>query len=470
MPNDQVIQRPSVEILGWDGNVVQIEPDVLDAAWMATFSRAASSDAAKAWVAELLEITLAHEAKHHTRSRARRKADHDTFVGAIGAFSSDLLRHSVNKDAQGFMYRSADKDNLAATLVSHTSFTQLVKFWVGMGLMEKTGHLHFVDSMADDQAGNYRKVRRFRATPAFLELAARHGITPETVRDHFETSHRHVNVVQVRAKKAGNKAAPSRAKLIKQKGAAYEAQCERVRRLNALMAGHSYSLDDTPMVRRVFNCGDRPGFNFNLGGRFYCSSEHNWMEMSKERRALILIDGEETVEVDVRASYLTILYGRCGKVMNNNYDPYTVTGYPRDIVKKVVVAAIGSGKMPKKWPKGFNTEHKREQEDGCQPKDRYKLKDIVQSLLDHHPVLTCLESDRLDWANLQYEEAECFLAAMLELHEEHGIPSLPVHDSLIVRRRDIGLAIKALAGAYEARLGVQPVMSIPDSVMDEIAA
>lgn len=441
--------------------------DILNAAKMATFDRAPSSDMAKAWVSAIVDTTLAHEAIHHPRKRARKKADIPSFEGAVGAFAFDLLRQSANQASQGFMYRSSDRTDNGASLVSSVYFDQLVLFWPEMGLMDRTG---YIDAKHDFDGGEiplYRRARRFRATAQFLALALEHGLTPETVKEHFDVSHRHANVVQVRATKGADPSNPTKGNMIKQKGAAFEAECERVRRLNKYMAEHDYSLSDVPMLRRVFNCGDRPDFDFNLGGRFVCSSEDNWMGVKKEERALIQIDGQETVEIDVRASHLSILYGWCGQRLSNNEDPYAVGEYPRVIVKKIIVAAIGGGKMPRRWPKGFKDE--LETEHGLNPK-HYKLKDVNEAILARHPVLNQLKKGKLDWANLQFEEAECFMSAMMELHEQYGIPSLPIHDSLIVRTGDVGKSVDILRGAYRSRLGFEPTITLPFKPMARDAA
>ncbi|WP_170481220.1 hypothetical protein [Ruegeria arenilitoris] len=433
--------------------------DILNNAKMATFDRSPRSDAAKAWIDAIQTLTLAHEATSHPRKRARRRTDHLSFSQAVGALAADLLRHSANEESHGFMYRSADREELASTLVSSDNFEKLTTFWTELSLMERTGYIDARDDFEGARVPFYRRARRFRATSSFLDLASNHGVEPKAVKDHFEVSHRHANVVQVRASKGADQFNAERGKLIKQKGEGYRVQCDRVRRLNQLMSGHEYNLSDTPMVRRVFNCGDRRGFDFNLGGRFYGASDDNWMEMPKEERARIRIDGEETTEIDVRASHLSILYSISGESPDRTTDPYSIEGIHRDIIKKVIVTAIGSGKLPSQWPKGFKENFKSEY--GWAPEKRHKLKDITEAISKKHPVLLKLRKGELDWANLQFEEAECFFATMMRLHNESEVPSLPVHDSLIVRVRDAAYAANCLRDAYEERLGFRPHVDIP---------
>ncbi|WP_170790269.1 hypothetical protein [Ruegeria lacuscaerulensis] len=433
--------------------------DALNNARMATFDRSPSSDAAKAWIGAIQALTLAYEAKKHPRKRARRRADHLSFSEAVGAFAADLLRHSANEESRGFMHRSADREELTSTLVSSDNFEKLVKYWTELSLMEMTGYIDARDDFEGARVPFYRRARRFRATRFFLDLATDHGVEPQTVKNHFEVSQRHANVVQVRAAKGADQSNAGRGKLIKQNVDRYRGECDRVRHLNQLIANHEYNLSDTPIVRRVFNCGDRRGFDFNLGGRFYGASDDNWMDMPKAQRARIRIDGEETTEIDVRASHLSILYSILGKSPDRTTDPYSIEGIHREVVKKVIVTAIGSGKLPSRWPKGFKEEF--EVQHGWAPQKRHKMKDITEAILKKHPVLLELKKGELDWANLQFEEAECFFTAMMSMHNEDQVPSLPIHDSLIVRVRDAGYAANCLRDAYEKRLGFRPHVDIP---------
>ena len=53
------------------------------------------------------------------------------------------------------------------------------------------------------------------------------------------------------------------------------------------------------------------------------------------------IGGEEVVEIDINASYLTILHGMAGYPLPNRDDLYAIGGYNRTIVKAWITATIG---------------------------------------------------------------------------------------------------------------------------------
>jgi hypothetical protein len=62
----------------------------------------------------------------------------------------------------------------------------------------------------------------------------------------------------------------------------------------------------------------------------------------------------------------------------------------------------------------------------------YPLKMIRQKALDKFPVLKTWGERKGAWAELMYHESVAVVSTMLRLKREHGIPSLSVHDSLIV--------------------------------------
>ena len=450
---------PEVKVNGAEGQTYTVSRDALNKAKMATFDRTTISPKAEAWVYDIVAATLAFEAENTLRSRARREKDLASFGNACGAFAHDLLLHSGHEASLGFMFRSLNRAELSFSLVSSTHFEQMIEAWLRLGWLEYAGHI----DAKDDWEGKslkfgYSRTRRYRATELFLAKAQRFGIASASIKDHFQLSHRHADVIQLRNKKENAAGRSSRGKAVRGKGPKFDICQDQVKRLNKLMQDYDYSLSEPPAVRRLFLCADRPGFDFNLGGRFHCISSDDWMAKPKQERNCILINGQTTFEIDVRASHLSILYALCGERIDLEQDPYELGDYPRDIVKKVVVAAMGNGGLPNRWPKVFNKEYREEH--GCPPRDRYKLKDLAKAIRTQHPVIDQLQTDQLDWANLQFEESECFLETMLKLHDE-GVPSLPVHDSIIVRKSDIGLAISTLSDAYKVRFGFKPWLSNP---------
>ena len=429
--------------------------DQLEAAKIAEFISVPKTAEAKCFVSELEKRTLEFENEFAPRPRQRRASDAKKFRGAVGAFAADLICHASNHDASGFLYRSANREALADTLVSSRSFDQLVRYWQSMGLLEATGYIH-VKLTFDGERTNivdFARARRFRATDLLLALAESHSVTPESIADHFEKDLTLVLEVIVRAEKrsVGGQKIPS--PNIRVSGIRYEAEAQRVRELNRYLRTSGFDLSDPPRVYRLFNRGDAKGFDFNMGGRLYCSSDHNWQDMPFAQRSKITWQGEPTVELDVRSSHLFILSVLRKQPIQIGKDPYQFPGIERDVAKGLIVAILGNGSVPKRWPKEMNQKYLAK--NGLALSKKYKLSEVVEKLRARYPFLDTVEKGKLDWARLQYEESECFVEAMLDLGSR-GVAVLPVHDSLIVAKRHCDIARETLGLAYQDRFGTMP--------------
>jgi hypothetical protein len=67
------------------------------------------------------------------------------------------------------------------------------------------------------------------------------------------------------------------------------------------------------------------------------------------------LDGEPVAELDITASYLTVLHGKLGEPLPvaEGCDPYSaVPGVPRSIVKGWVVATLSKKGHLKRWSTG----------------------------------------------------------------------------------------------------------------------
>jgi hypothetical protein len=61
-----------------------------------------------------------------------------------------------------------------------------------------------------------------------------------------------------------------------------------------------------------------------------------------------------------------------------------------------------------------------------------------------------------DYGDLMYIESEVIIGAMLELMHDYQVPSLPVHDSLIVPSSKFIVAKGALVDHFRKQTGVVP--------------
>ena len=186
---------------------------------------------------------------------------------------------------------------------------------------------------------------KLRATPDLLRLCQECGVVAGSFAKHF-TQGPPKDLVVVRGAAKYNEDRKFKGKVLR---VDVPAQLrDEVRELNSFLEGHTLEHGTHRGFFRGYNNGDLEGFAFNKGGRLYSAGEDSYQNLTD--RLTMKIDGEPVAEVDVRASYLTILYAiqQC----NFEGDPYVVTplGLPaRDAVKMFIAATIGNGAPRKRW-------------------------------------------------------------------------------------------------------------------------
>lgn len=437
-----------------------VTKSTLEAAWMAELIRAPRTEEARAFTSEIVEATLAFETKRGLRQRKRRKNDLRNFERGLGALLGDLMRHASNSDAAGFMYRSSDREKFSSTLCSNRVFVPVTKqLWPQMGLLEVTKGFQTWDDFDGKRIRGHGKAQRLRATPALLGIAAQHGITADNASEHFSVAHDSSLPVEVRGRKqSGRQPQTGQVSVASPKSVKLQVNLELVRDLNRFLEEHVFSLPEVPRFKRTFNNGHLSNFDYDQGGRLYCTSKPNYQNLHRDERAKTLIDGKSVSEIDVSSSQLSIFYWLQGKTFQPEQDQYDLPGIERDVAKRVLVSAFGAGKMPTRWPKGYKAEY--ESQTGRSLIKTYKLKNVVAALEEKHPILRRLDPDRPEWPRLQFHESEAVIGSVMELKDKHGILALPIHDSLIVKRFDREIAGRVLARQYCDRFGFEPKITV----------
>ena len=74
-------------------------------------------------------------------------------------------------------------------------------------------------------------------------------------------------------------------------------------------------------------------------------------------------------------------------------------------------------------------------------------------VLARHRCLSRLSDSSVDWSKLQFLEAEALRRAIEQLGYVHDIPTLPVHDSLLVPTDAVEIAEDTLRAAYRQVCG-----------------
>jgi hypothetical protein len=330
-----------------------------------------------------------------------------------------------------------------------------------LGLVEHAeGFAEFSNSPFGSSVSQ-RWAARFRATPAMLELAVRHRLPVRSADKHFTFQYELPKApLQKREAKTSNpytrKQVRGRPMTLAHTPTSRQLEAD-VRELNEFLDRQQIEGGVHQGYIRIFQNGDATGFNWNYGGRLYSQpSASNYQQLSKKRRLKMTINGEAVAEIDIRASYLTLFYGWFGKQLDFNSDPYVLPHFGkagRDAVKLWMVATFGSPKPIKKWPasllKGYEEDHRKKLD-----RTRYSVKLVSEKALLQHPLIGRWGEPRngrvRTWADLMYYESVVMVSTMMELMRDHGIPSLAVHDSLIVPQSSIDTTAMVLKARFRS--------------------
>ena len=225
-----------------------------------------------------------------------------------------------------------------------------------------------------------------------------------------------------------------------------------VAELNDFFAKHTLT---HPTIRHIgwvrkFHLAHHPDFRCNKGGRLYSQppgKNSNYQNVGENTRLEMKIDGESVAEIDIGSSYLSIFYAWNDLQLDPNKDAYRGILGPSEVDRQVakfwINASFGNSALIKKWTK----ELKGDLQDRLVKKDLkpsrfdpklYPIKAVCEKVLQRHPLLDRW-GDKIrgrvrDYGDLMFTESEVIVGSMLILMREHGVPSMPVHDSLIVPR------------------------------------
>jgi hypothetical protein len=191
-----------------------------------------------------------------------------------------------------------------------------------------------------------------------LDICAQHGVLIEDFHEHFliplpedplqrrTASRRNLFGDKIKGKLMRFEATPLTEKLERQ-----------LKELNSFFDGFELRGGIHRGYLRVFNNGDHPNFDWNMGGRLYSYGETNYQQMESADRPLMTINNEPVCEIDIRASYLTIFHALHGEPFDATNDPYDVPGLgpeARDVVKMWVTASFGNNAPIERWPERWS--------------------------------------------------------------------------------------------------------------------
>jgi hypothetical protein len=308
---------------------------------------------------------------------------------AIAAFLADPLT------AKGkWVFRSLKTDGFTGAPVGARVFLPLQQALRELGLVE---HQEGVGQWFGgfDEGGpalvSRRWASRYCPTDKLLALAAEHGISFANGLDHFDYG-LPKQPLQKRAASTRDAGRKVQGRIMKVEHTDLSRKLEAdVRELNEYLAKQTFGGGCVHRgYLRIFQNGDDPHFNWDRGGRLYSQPANtNYQQQSKTKRLEMTINGLPVVEIDLRASYLTIFHAWHGVQLDREKDPYVIPELgeeARDIVKLWVAATFGSAGPLRKWPKDLLRDYEEERGHPLDRK-RYSVARLRELIIKHHPLL-----------------------------------------------------------------------------------
>lgn len=379
---------------------------------------------------------------------------------ALESFLHDLLGLASKKDGSS-LFRSLHKPSFKDCYIGYSPFIRVFKGLREAGLIEVK--LGFYSRKEDGGEGT---AARMKGTTALFEFLLGYGITPTNYGDHFRfitgSPNNIPDPVRLRAAKKNDFWHPHRGKRlpIDMADPRVESLVYQMQGLNGFIAGHVVTGCTFEGFFRQFNQG-----RYDKGGRVYAIG--NYQNMERDKRPGMRINGEPVCEVDVSASHLTIAYHLLGIPLPDVDDLYAGSGIDnRDVVKRFVTATLGAGKIPRQWPKGSKIDYLK-REFGIKKKDKdytkeelswlqrdYPIAVISAAVVMALPILKRWQDSDFTWADLQYRESLGLIATLEELAFRHGIPALPLHDSVIAPASKASLVARVMVQAFREHAGL----------------
>ena len=427
--------------------------EIADARYMGLMCPPASPEA-KALVADIINIIEQSE----QRQRARKAKDKAAFRTAVGLIVGDLLIAMEVKE-HGWSYHGLSPAAFDDRPVGYKTFKPIVETMEAVGLIVISKGRNIKAIQFNEGTTSYYPgfASRFRPTQVLVSMARASGVGQGQAREHF-IHQLPKKVIEVRTKSTkafGRKATGKRMKFEHtEKSRAMEAD---VKSLNKFLAGFELEGGSFSGYRRLFSNGDIDGFDFQWGGRLYGVGDLSYQTIKKTERKKMTIGGEEVVEIDINASYLTILHGISGYPLPNRDDLYAIGGYDRTIVKAWITATIGHHGFHTRWPKNAIQEIK---DAGIDKPTGLTMRLLQPDILNHFPMLAEWPSQKVTWADLMFTESEIIIGTMLELMHSYGIPCFSVHDSIIVRKSDQQIAMETLKDQFFRWTNIEPRLKV----------
>lgn len=437
--------------------------DLDDALYAALLSRA-HSDQARALVDTVTNLIAEHELAASTRTNKRDKKKLALRL-AVERFLADLLQAQASETNKGYVYRPVRPEGFTGNAVSYRTFKSLVDAMLELKLLDAHKGFQMWTSFGGPQVPMRQKATRFGATERLLDIFEQHGVRAADFHQHFLIPLPENPLVLRAASRRNQYGEKRQGRLIRFERTEVTKKLENdLKDLNKFLDGFELRGGIHRGYIRGFNNGDHPKFNWNMGGRLYSYGEFNYQQLDRAERLKMTINGEPVCEIDIRASYLTIFHALYDEPFDPTNDPYDVAGLgpeARDVVKMWITASFGNNAPITKWPKELVAKYR--EKTGETLGKRYPASKVGERVMQAFPLLRrigeVVDGRERAWAELMYIESQAVLSTMIELMHKR-VPSLAVHDSLIVPMSSWHHTMIDLAHWYQAVANAWPVLTL----------
>lgn len=369
------------------------------------------------------------------------------------------LAYFTKGQAGQVIWRPLGAENYTGGEVSLEQFKRVVSFLIEQGYLELFSKGHDYGQRRDlqsffpqakssaikDGIRGQGKATRWVTTEAWRELCEEQlGLNAETMLSHFVTPPTHPKPREITSVLVFRNPEPTPERLGEvEQSPQFQAQVELIEDLNRWLLTHSYSGLTFNGLQRHFH-----GLSFHHYGRLHAPFQNI---KGDTRRHLIgtgqlRINDCPVVEVDIASSQPQLLWGRyCFDQEPGWHDLYTVIlermsridypGLTRELVKRDVVEIIGR--------KASASRTHSKQED---PNKVERQRIILEKTLW---LRGYVDDDHFSHGQLVHCESEALLMAIQTLRRQQ-IPSLPIHDSLLVGLTVPGADKTTIAAMEEA--------------------
>lgn len=276
---------------------------------------------------------------------------------------------------------------------------------------------------------------KYRATPELIQLMKDHGLVAEVVGLHPDGE-----LIQLKAPKESKY---RNGKVQRAKGSFVDYQeTPETKQMRSFLSSYNAFLNQCDIsiptqpkpssikIYRVFNHA-----SWDQGGRFWGGW---WNLLSEDDRAIILIDGHSTIELDYACCIPSLMYAWKGLPVPG--DVYRVDGYDRKVVKRAFMRCI-------------NNRHKGNAIRGLsQDHPDIDAEALINTLVATHPQISDRFFQKIGLTLQGMESDICEL--ILKTLTSEDICCLSIHDSFIVQQRHERRLKKSMVEAFRSVMGI----------------